>query len=1045
MWIVRLALRRPYTFVVLGILILLIGVLSIVRTPIDIFPNVRIPVVAIVWSFSGLDAEEMSDRITLVNERVLTTTVDNIQHLESQSLDGVAVIRVFLQPKANLVQGIAQITAVSQTLLRLLPQGTQPPLIISYSASQVPVLQLGLSGQGMSEQALFNLGVNFIRTRLITVPGAAVPYPYGGKFPEVVVDLDPKQLQAKGLAPADVVTAIGQQNLILPAGTAKIGRFEYDIDLNGAPATIAGLNDLPIKTTGGTTTYVHDVAWVRNGFIPQTNIARVDGQRAVLMTIIKTGEASTLDVISGIKRLLPQVAETMPPALKITPLADQSLFVRAAISGVVREALIAACLTATMILLFLGSWRSTLIITISIPLAILTSLIVLGALGETINIMTLGGLALAVGILVDDATVEIENINRNAAMGKEILTAILDGAQQIALPAFVATLAICIVFVPMFFLGGVAHYLFVPLAEAVVFAMLASYLLSRTLVPTLARYLLRRPHHGGGRRNPLARFQARFEAGFERARERYRGVLERCLRRRAVLLLATLGFCAASLVVIVPWLGRDFFPAVDSGRFQLHLRARAGTRIEETARLCDQVEQFIRAQIPRDELASINDNIGLPYSGINLVYSASLPIGPSDALVLVTLAADHAPTDDYVRDLRLSLGRKFPGVMFAFEPADMVSQILNFGLPAPIDLQITGADVAANRQFAGVLMQKLAQVPGIVDLRLHQPANRQLVKVDIDRTMADQVGLTARDIATNVLTSLSGSFQTAPTFWLDPKTHVNYPIAAQTPQYRIDSLEALQETPLTGSGAPVPQILANVASFGRSANQPVVSHYDVQPVLDIFGSVAGRDLGAAAADIDEIARASRADLPRGSRLVMRGQVETMRASYTGLLAGLAGAIVLVYLLMVVNFQSWLGPFIVLTGLPAALAGIAWFLFLSQTPLSVPALMGTIMAVGVATSNSILVVTFANEQIAQGKDPRAAALEAGFTRFRPVIMTALAMIIGMIPMALGLGEAGEQNAPLGRAVIGGLLFATVSTLLFVPTMFSVLRREPRRDG
>ncbi len=1041
MWIVRLALRRPYTFIVLGILILLLGLLSILRTPVDIFPPIKIPVVGIVWSFSGLDADQMSDRIVTITERALTTTVANIEHLESQSLDGVAVVRVYLQPNADLVQGIAQITAVSQTQLRQLPPGTTPPLVISYSASQVPVIQLGLSGQGMSEQQLFDLGLNFIRTRLITVPGAAVPYPYGGKFPSVVVDLDTKLLLAKGLSPADVVTAIGQQNLILPSGTAKIGQLEYDVELNGAPATIAELNDMPIKTIDGTTIYVRDVAWVRNGFIPQTNIARVNGQRAVLMTIVKMGEASTLAVISGIKALLPEIAETLPPALKVTPLADQSLFVRAAISGVVREALIAACLTAAMILLFIGSWRSTVIIAVSIPLAILTSLTVMSALGETINIMTLGGLALAVGILVDDATVEVENINRNAAMGKEILTAILDGAQQIALPAFVATLSICIVFVPMFFLGGVAHYLFTPLAEAVVFAMLASYLLSRTLVPTMARYLLR--SQGAPSHNAFARVQHRFETGFHHLRDRYRRVLERCLQRRALFLLVTLGVCLASLIATVPWLGRDFFPMVDSGQLQLHLRARAGTRIEETARLCDEVEQFIRSRVPAGEISSITDNIGLPYSGINLVYSASAPIGPSDAVILVTLAPKHGASEDYMRDLRASLPRRFPGTTFAFEPADMVSQILDFGLPSPIDLQITGAD-PGNRMFAGALMQKLARIPGVVDLRLQQPADRQTLDVAVDRTKASQVGLSERDVATSLLTSLSGSFQTAPTFWLDRKTHVSYQISTQTPQYRVESLQDLHQIPLTGSGSAAPQILANVATFGRSANEPVVSHYDVQPVLDIFGAVQGRDLGAVADDIDDIVRASRASLPRGSRIVTRGQIRTMRASYEGLLLGLVGAIVLVYLLMVVNFQSWLGPFIIIAGLPAALAGIAWFLFLTQTPLSVPALMGAIMAMGVATSNSILVVTFANEQLTAGKDPRTAAVEAGFTRFRPVIMTALAMIIGMLPMALGLGEGGEQNAPLGRAVIGGLLFATISTLLFVPTLFSVLQR-PARGG
>jgi multidrug efflux pump subunit AcrB len=1047
MWIVQLALRRPYTFIVLAILILLLGTLSILRTPTDIFPNVRIPVVGIVWTFNGMDAQQLSDRIVTITERTLTTTVDNIEHLESQSLDGVAVVKVFLQPKADVVRGIAQIAAVSQTQLRQLPAGTTPPLVIAYSASQVPVIQLGLSGKGMSEQELFNLGVNFIRTRLITVPGAAVPYPYGGKFPEVVVDLDTELLQSKAISPAEVVNAIAAQNLISPAGTAKIGTFEYDVNLNAAPVTIAELNELPIKSVGGTTIYVKDVAWVRNGFIPQTNIARVDGERGVLVTVNKTGEASTLDVIDGIKRVVPEIQPTLPSSLRITPHADQSIFVRAAISGVVREALIAAALTAVMILLFIGSWRSTIIIAVSIPLAILTSLTVLGLLGETINIMTLGGLALAVGILVDDATVEVENINRNAAMGKKIIPAILDGARQIATPAFVATIAICIVFVPMFFLGGVARYLFVPLAEAVVFAMLASYLLSRTLVPTLARYLLReQPGEPRPSRNPLVRFQRRFEHGFHHLRAHYCITLRWCVKHRIAFILLSLAFFVGSLVAIVPWLGRNFFPAVDSGHFQLHMRARPGMRIEETARLTDEVEQFIRAQLPPREVDTIVDNIGIPYSGINLVYSASLPIGTSDSVILVALAKHHGPTADYLHELRLSLPRTFPGVEFAFEPPDIVSQILNFGLPAPIDIQITGADEAGNRHVAAELLQKLAKVPGVVDLTLHQPANRQVLDVSVDRTKASQLGLTMRDITTSVLTSLSGSFQTAPTFWLNTKTHVSYQIATQTPQYRIESLEALNNVPVTGSNATAPQILANVSSITRHANTPVVSHYDIQPVLDIFGGVQGRDLGAIAADIEDVVAATRPHLPRGTTLVTRGQIRTMQASYEGLIAGLAGAIVLIYLLMVVNFQSWLGPFIILTGLPAALAGIAWFLFLTQTPLSVPALMGIIMAMGVATSNSILVVTFANEAVAEGKEPRVAAIDAGFTRFRPVIMTALAMIIGMLPMSLGLGEGGEQNAPLGRAVIGGLLLATVSTLLFVPTMFSVLARKPaRHDG
>jgi multidrug efflux pump subunit AcrB len=1053
MWLVRLALRRPYTFIVLAILIAMLGVLSIVRTPTDIFPNIRIPVVSIVWNYGGLDAQQMSDRIVTITERALTTTVDNIEHIESQSLDGVAVVKVFLQPKANVVQAIAQVTAVSQTQLRQLPQGTTPPLVISYSASTVPVLQLGLSGKGLSEQQLYDYGMNFIRTRLITVPGVGVPFPYGGRVGQVMVDLDPKALQSKGLSPVDVVNTISAQNLILPAGTTKIGGLEYDVGINGAPTTIEELNNLPIKTVDNTTIYIRDVAWVRNGYPPQTNIVRVDGQRASLLTIQKAGNASTLDVISGIKALLPQIRSTLPENLVITPLADQSLFVRAAISGVVHEAVIAACLTAFMILAFLGSWRSTLIIVVSIPLAILTSLTVMSALGETINIMTLGGLALAVGILVDDATVEIENINRNAALGRPLEEAILEGARQIALPAFVSTLSICIVFVPMFFLTGVPRFLFVPLAEAVVFAMLASYMLSRTLVPTMAKYLLRAqvPEHERAlqpTKNPFVLAQRRFEHHFERVRARYADFLSTCLRHRRLTLLAILVFCLASLVAIVPWLGRDFFPSVDSGQIRLKIRAPTGTRIEDTARLCDQIEKFIRTQIPPAELSTIIDNIGLPYSGINLTYSTSAPVGPADAEVMISLAEDHAPTAGYVHDLRISLAREFPGVTFAFLPADMVSQILNFGAPAPIGIQVIGNDRASNVAFAAKLLPQIRAIPGIVDARIQQPSDRQRLDIAIDRTKASQVGLTQRDIATNLLTSLSGSSQTTPTFWLNPKNGVSYLISTQTPQYRLDSLEDLSALAITGPNTPTPQLLSNLGTITRGAGTNVVSHYDVQPVINIFASVQGRDLGGVGSEVERVVAANRKDLPRGSRVVVRGQVETMRDSYRNLLGGLAFSIVLVYLLMVVNFQSWLVPFIVITALPAALAGIAWFLFVTHTALSVPALMGAIMCMGVATSNSILVVTFSNEQLREGADPDHAAHQAGETRFRPVIMTALAMIIGMVPMSLGLGEGGEQNAPLGRAVIGGLLLATPATLLFVPVFFSAVysrRKRKARDG
>jgi multidrug efflux pump subunit AcrB len=1050
MWIVRLALRRPYTFVVMAILILIMGTLAIVRTPTDIFPNINIPVVSIIWTYNGLVPEDMTDRIVSITERALTTTVDNIEHIESQSLYGIAVVKVFLQPNASIQQGIAQITAVSQTQLKQLPSGTTPPLILAYSASSVPVLQLALSGQNLSEQELNDYGLNFIRTQIITVPGASVPYPYGGKQRQVQVDLNTTALQSKGLSALDVVNAISVQNLILPTGTSKIGSKEYDVSIpNAAPQTIVDLNRIPIKSVGGTTIYVKDVAWVRDGFPPQTNIVRVNGQRSVLLTIQKAGDASTLNVISGIKALLPQIRLTVPPQLQIAPLADQSIFVRSAISGVVRETLIAACLTAFMILTFLGSWRSTIIIATSIPLAILSSIIVLSAIGETINIMTLGGLALAVGILVDDATVEVENINRNrdADPGKEMDEVVLESASQIATPAFVSTLSICIVFAPMFLLSGVARYLFVPLAEAVVFAMLASYLLSRTIVPTMAKYLLRgdkkETNASIASRNPLVRLQKRFEAAFERFRMSYRGLLEICLQRRRIFLIAFFAACLGSLAILIPWLGRDFFPSVDSGTFKLHLRAPTGMRIEDTADLCDLVEQSIRQQIPAAEVQIVIDNIGLPYSGINLSYSNSAPVGTSDADILVTLSANHHPTDNYVHQLRLTLPKQFPGVTFAFLPADMVGQILNFGLPAPVDVQVVGNDMEGNRLYADALLEKLRSVTGTADLRIQQPFDEPYLRLRVERTKAEELGFTAHDIAQNLLVSLSGSFQTAPTFWVDPKNHVSYQIATQTPQYRADTLQGVENIPITGTDpATPPSLMASLVSMQRGTGMAVVSHYNIEPVIDIFGSVTGRDLGGVAGDINRIIDSTRQQLPRGSRVVVRGQVQTMQSSYIGLLSGLAFSIVLVYLLIVVNFQSWLDPFIMISALPAALAGIAWFLFLTHTTLSVPALMGAVMCMGVATSNSILVVSFATEKMGEGSDSFSAALEAGFTRFRPVLMTALAMIIGMVPMALGLGDGGEQNAPLGRAVIGGLIFATVSTLFFVPAFFSLLQGSRR---
>jgi len=1050
MWIVRLALRRPYTFVVVAILILLLGILSVERTPKDIFPNIDIPVISVVWSYQGLSAEQMSDRIITNNERAMTTTVNDIEHIESQSLDGVAVIKVFFHQGANISTALAQITSISQTLLKQLPPGTTPPLIITYSASSVPVLQLGLSGKGLSEQELYDLGNNFIRTQLANIEGASLPFPYGGKQRQIQVDLNTAALQAKGLSPLDVVNAISAQNLILPSGTAKIGTIEYDVEMNGSPTAVEKLNDLPIKTVGNTVIYIRDVAHVRDGYPPQTNIVRVNGQRSALMTVQKTGDASTLSIISRVKQEIPQIMRELPPQLKIQLLSDQSVFVLGAITGVAREALIAACLTAAMILLFIGSWRSTLIIAVSIPLSILTSIIVLSAIGQTINMMTLGGLALAVGILVDDATVAIENINRNIALGKDLQQAILDGSEEIAVPALVSTLSICIVFVPMFLLPGVARFLFVPLAEAVVFAMLASYLLSRSLVPTMAKYLLRDHEEGAEAehrifsKNPFVRTQAKFEAGFELVRTRYRSLLAGALAHRLVFALVFVAACLASFVLL-PTLGENFFPSVDSGQIRLHLRARTGTRIEDTAALADHVEDVIREQIPPSQLSSIIDNIGLPYSGINLSYSNSAPIGSEDADILITLSPKHRPTEQYENQLRLELARKFPGVTFYFLPADMVTQILDFGLPAPIDIQVVGLDLTSNHQFASQLLQKLKYVPGIADLRIQQPLNLPELYLHIDRTRTAQLGFTQRDVASDVLIALSGSFQTSPTFWLDPKNGVSYNVAAQTPQYWMDSLQDLENIPISNPAGGPTQILANLASIQPRESLEEVSHYNVLPVIDIYGSVEGRDLGSVSRDINTIVQQSRNNLPRGSRIMIRGQIQTMKSSYAGLLTGLALSIILVYLLIVVNFQSWVDPLIIISALPAALAGIVWCLFITETTLSVPALTGAIMCMGVATANSILVVSFAKEAMEKGLSAVDAALQAGFTRFRPVLMTALAMIIGMIPMALGLGDGGELNAPLGRAVIGGLLFATVSTLLFVPAVFSIVHGARHGKG
>ena len=1074
MWIVRLALRRPYTFVVVALLLMILGPLAVLNTPTDIFPNINIPVVSIIWQYSGLSPDQMANRIIYQSERSLTTTVNDIEHIESNSMNGIGVIKVFFQPGVNIGNAVAQITAVAQTQLRQLPQGTTPPLIIQYSASSVPIIQVGLSGQGLTESQLNDLGLNFIRTQMVTVPGAGVPYPYGGKQRQVQVDIDLPKLQAKGLSPSDIVTTINAQNVILPSGTAKIGAFEYLVETNSAPEKIAELNDLPVRSVNGAMVYVRDVAHVRDGFPPQTNIVRVDGQRASLLSVIKTGDASTLSIVAGVRAKLEALKNQLPPTLRMQPLGDQSIFVRASISGVVREGIIAACLTAIMILVFLGSWRSTLIVAVSIPLSILTSLLVLSALGETINIMTLGGLALAVGILVDDATVEIENINRNLEMGKAIEQAILDGAAQIAVPALVATISICIVFVPMFFLSGVARYLFVPLAEAVSFAMLASYLLSRTVVPTMAKYLLQEHDDEAedrkrASRNPLVRFQLGFEYYFEKFRGGYRRILELCLAHSAVFLISFIAFAVVSAAFLYPYLGQDFFPSVDSGQFKIHLRAHTGTRIENVADLCDQVDNTIRETIPKNEVETIIDNIGLPYSGLNTSYSNSGAISSADADISVQLSEKHHPTDEYVQKLRRILNERFPGVTFYTLPVDMVTQILNFGLPAPIDVQIVGRDMYGNRAVAEQLLNQIKHVPGIADLRIQQPFDNPELMVNVDRTKASQLGLLQRDVAGSLLTAMSGSFQTAPNFWLDPATGVSYSIAVQSPQYTLDSLQSLNNIPLTPatsggpalSPAPSPngvvatpasvpmggqpvQILGNTASITPLTEPGTITHYNIAPVIDIYGNVVNTDLASVATQIDKILAGAK--LPRGSQIVVRGQVLTMRKSFIGLLGGLVFSILLVYLLIVVNFQSWLDPFIIISALPAAISGIIWFLFITHTRISVPALTGAIMCMGVATSNSILIISFAREQLEETVgDAHEAALTAGFVRFRPVLMTALAMIIGMFPMALGLGDGGEQNAPLGRAVIGGLLFATVSTLFFVPTFFSVLhgRIEKRR--
>jgi CzcA family heavy metal efflux pump len=1055
MWIVRLALARPYTFIVLALAIILLTPVVLLRTATDIFPDINIPVVSVVWTYSGMSAQDVEQRITSVTERGMTTMINDIEHLESQSLPGMAIIKLYLQPGANISTALAQTAAASQTMMKYLPPGMTSPLVIIYSASTVPVIQIGLTSDIMSEQQLFDVATTFLRPQLTTVPGAALPWPYGGKQRFIAVDIDSAALQSKRLSPVDVVNAMNVQNLILPMGTAKIGSLEYSVEMNGSPRTVAELNDLPIKTANGTTIFMKDVAHIRDGFAPQTNVVRANGQRGVLMSVYKTGGASTLGVVTRVKELLQYYTSSLPEGLHLSIFFDQSPFVRSAIQGVLREALIAACLTAVMILLFLGNWKSTLIIAISIPLSILVSVIALSALGQTINIMTLGGLALAVGILVDDATVEIENINRNLAMGKETLQAILDGAQQIAMPTFVSTLCICVVFIPMFFLSGVAKFLFVPLAEAVIFAMLASYFWSRTIVPTLAMYLLSAEdeyhveEHVGEKQGFFRRYQQGFERNFGRFRDAYRRALAAALHHSFLFIACFLGFCIFSAGIVFI-LGRDYFPSVDAGQIRLHMRARAGLRIEETARLADQVEGTIREIIPKRDLATVLDNIGLPYSGINMSYSNAGTIGTSDAEILVQLGKERGnSTDTYVRELRKALPQRFPGVQFFFQPADIVAQILNFGMPAPIDVEVMGMNQQGNYQLAERLANEFQHIPGAVDVHVQQLLDSPALRMEIDRTRAQSVGLQTRDIAQNLLVSLSSSFQTAPTFWLDPKNGATYQVAVQTPQYKIDSIQALENTPITASMPQgTPQILGNLVNLSSATRPAVVSHYNVQPLINIYASVDGRDLGAVADEITARVNAiAEKDLPRGSHITIRGQVQTMKYSFAGLSLGLIGAIILAYLLIVVNFQSWLDPFIIITALPGALAGICWMLLLTHTTLNVPSLTGAIMCMGVATANSILVVSFAREQMSEGKNAQEAALEAGFTRIRPVLMTALAMIIGMVPLAIGLGEGGEQNAPLGRAVIGGLLFATFATLFFVPCVFSIIhgRRERRQRG
>jgi multidrug efflux pump subunit AcrB len=1042
--LVRIALSRPYTFVVLALLLLIVGPLAALRTPTDIFPEIRIPVIGVVWQYTGLPPDQMSGRIVTPFQRALTTTVNDIEHITANSYTTYGVIKIFFQPNVDIRTANAQVTAIAQTMLRQLPPGSTPPLILNYSASTVPIIQLALGGEGLTEQNMFDIATNQLRTPLVTVPGAAIPWPFGGKQRQIQLDINPAAMQALGLSGQDVANALAAQNLITPVGTQKIGNFEYNIQLNNAPRKIEELGNLPIKVVNGATVYIRDVAQVRDGNPPQTNIVHVDGTRSVLMMVLKAGATSTLDIIAGIKQKIIDTKDQLPEQLRVNLLGDQSIFVRGAIAGVAFEGILAAALTSVMILLFLGSWRSTIIIAISIPLSVLGAIICLAAVGETLNIMTLGGLALAVGILVDDATVTVENINWHLEQGKEVEESILDGARQIVTPAFVSMLCICIVFVPMFFLTGVSRFLFVPMALSVIFAMIWSFILSRTLVPTMAKYMLHRHvHHEDGEkpptRNPLVAFQRGFEARFERFRDVYHDLLRMALTHRKVFVVCFLGFVGLSFL-LVPFLGRNFFPAVDTGQILIHTRSQIGTRVEETANRLADVQKFIRQIIPPDKIDTMADNIGMPISGINLTYSNTGVIGPQDGDIQIKLKENRKPTEEYVRELREKLPREFPGISFAFLPADIVSQILNFGSPAPIDIQVRGANTVENFKYANNLLRRVRLIPGVADARIQQSPSSPAFNVDVDRTRAQYVGLTARDVTNSMVVNLAGSSQVAPTFFLDPNNGVSYSIVMQTPQYQIDSLSKLEALPISGTGAPTTPMLGGIAEINRSASSAVVSQYDIQTMVQIFATPQGRDLGAVAKDIQKAIDETAKELPRGSRVVLLGQVETMNSAFAGLLFGLLGAIVLIYLLIVVNFQSWADPFVIVSALPAALAGIIWMLFATHTTLSVPALTGAIMCMGVATANSVLVIAFARERYEELGDPVAAALDAGFVRIRPVLMTALAMIIGMTPMALGLGEGGEQNAPLGRAVIGGLIFATVATLIFVPVVFSMVHKK-----